>query len=269
MTVNAPGPVRTAACAHGTPILEIRQLSKTFGDVQVLSAVDLTVNKGEVVAIIGPSGSGKSTLLRCINQLVGLDGGRVWVDGELMGYRQVGNRLYQRSAAEISRQRTQVGMVFQAFNLFPHMTVMENVTDPLRRVKRIPLADALAISKRLLNQFGLLDRSQSYPATLSGGQQQRVAIARALAMDPKVMLFDEPTSALDPELVGDVMDTLRTLAAQGMTMLVVSHELSFVREVADRVVFMAGGIIVEDGPPGLVLTRPAHERTKKFLSKLL
>lgn len=249
--------------------VELRAVSKSFGQTRILADVDLTVRKSEVVAIIGPSGSGKSTLLRCINQLVRLDGGRIWVDGELMGYRQEGNRLYPLKVSEVLKQRTEVGMVFQSFNLFPHMTVLQNVSDPPHVIKGVPMAQARATAERLLSEVGLLEKARAYPAALSGGQQQRVAIVRALAMDPKVMLFDEPTSALDPELVGDVLDTMRGLAARGMTMLVVSHEIRFVKEAADRVVFMADGAIVEQGRPDVVLENPSHERTKRFLSKLL
>ena len=249
--------------------VELRGVTKSFGQLQILGGVDLTVRKGEVVAIIGPSGSGKSTLLRCINQLVRVDGGRIWVDGELMGYRQQGNRLYPLKAHEVLKQRTEVGMVFQSFNLFPHMTVLENVSDPPNVIKGVPKAAARATAERLLSEVGLLEKASAYPASLSGGQQQRVAIARALAMDPKVMLFDEPTSALDPELVGDVLDTMRKLAQSGMTMLVVSHEIRFVKEAADRVVFMADGGIVEQGRPDIVLANPSHERTKRFLGRLL
>jgi polar amino acid transport system ATP-binding protein len=249
--------------------VELRAVSKSFGQTRILDGVDLTVRKGEVVAIIGPSGSGKSTLLRCINQLVRLDGGRIWVDGELMGYRQVGNRVYPLKVTEVLKQRSEVGMVFQSFNLFPHMTVLENVSDPPHVIKGVPKPEARANAERLLSEVGLLEKASAYPASLSGGQQQRVGIVRALAMDPKVMLFDEPTSALDPELVGDVLETMRNLAARGMTMLVVSHEIRFVREAADRVVFMADGGIVEQGRPDVVLGNPSHERTKRFLSKLL
>ena len=249
--------------------VELRGVAKSFGQTQILSGVNLTVAKGEVVAIIGPSGSGKSTLLRCINQLVPVDAGRVWVDGELMGYRQEGNRLYPLKVREVLRQRTEVGMVFQSFNLFPHMTVMQNVSDPPHVIKGVPKAQARATAERLLTEVGLLEKASAYPASLSGGQQQRVAIARALAMNPKVMLFDEPTSALDPELVGDVLETMRKLADSGMTMLVVSHEIRFVKEAADRVIFMADGSIVEEGVPDVVLSNPSHERTKRFLSKLL
>jgi len=258
-----------AEAAAAQPFVEMRGVSKSFGRTKILSNVNLSVRKGEVIALIGPSGAGKSTLLRCINQLVKVDAGRIWVDGELMGYRQIGNRLHPRKISEVLKQRAEVGMVFQGFNLFPHMTVIENVSDAPQRVKGLSRAEALAISERLLDQVGLLARAKSYPAALSGGQQQRVAIARALAMNPKVMLFDEPTSALDPELVGDVLEAMRGLAAQGMTMLVVSHEMRFVREVADRVVFMADAGVVEEGPPDILLTNPSHERTRKFLERLL
>ncbi len=268
-TVAANAPERDAARAGADPFVVVRGVSKSYGHVTILTDVDLTVAKGEVIALVGPSGAGKSSLLRCVNQLVRVDAGRIWLDGELMGYRQVGNRLHPLPTASVLRQRAQVGMVFQSFNLFPHMTVIENVCDAPRRVKGVSRAEALAVGERLLDQMGLLQLSASYPSALSGGQQQRVAIARALAMNPKVMLFDEPTSALDPELVGDVLEAMRALAAQGMTMLVVSHEMRFVREVSDRVVFMAGGRVVEEGPPEVLLTRPSHERTQKFLERLL
>ena len=260
---------RPAAAADNRAFVELRGVSKSFGANLILDKVDMTVARGEVVAIIGPSGSGKSTLLRCINQLVPVDGGRIWVDGELMGYRQEANRLHALKAADVRRQRTEVGMVFQSFNLFPHMTVMQNITDPPQVIKRVPRDQARATAQRLLAEVGLSDKADAYPASLSGGQQQRVAIARALAMNPKGMVFDEPTSARDPELVGDVLETMRKLADSGMTMLVVSHEIRFVREAADRVIFMADGAIVEQGVPDVVLANPSHERTRKFLSKLL
>lgn len=267
--MNAIGQFQAREAPNTEPFVEIRGVSKSFGTTRILSNVNLNVHKGEVIALIGPSGAGKSTLLRCINQLVQVDAGRIFVDGELMGYRQIGNRLYPRKVSEVLKQRAEVGMVFQGFNLFPHMTVLENVSDAPRRVKGLARDEALAISERLLDQVGLLSKAASYPAALSGGQQQRVAIARALAMNPKVMLFDEPTSALDPELVGDVLEAMRGLAAQGMTMLVVSHEMRFVREVADRVIFMADASVVEEGHPGVLLTNPSHKRTKKFLERLL
>jgi polar amino acid transport system ATP-binding protein len=221
------------------------------------------------MCLLGPSGSGKSTFLRCINHLEKINSGRLSVDGELVGYRQVGDRLHELRESEVARKRAEIGMVFQHFNLFPHMTVQDNVTCAPIRVKGIARDQASATAQELLARVGLADKLDSYPAQLSGGQQQRVAIARALAMEPKLMLFDEPTSALDPELVGDVLAAMQQLAADGMTMIVVTHEMGFAREVADTVVFMDGGIVVESGRPAEILTNPKHERTRTFLSKVL
>jgi polar amino acid transport system ATP-binding protein len=242
---------------------------KRFGRLEVLKGIDLEVKRGEVMCMLGPSGSGKSTFLRCINHLEKINAGRLSVDGELVGYRQSGAKLYELRENEIARKRAEIGMVFQHFNLFPHMTALENVTLAPIRVKGVPRSDARNRGQQLLQRVGLGDKLDTYPVALSGGQQQRVAIARALAMEPKLMLFDEPTSALDPELVGDVLDAMRQLARDGMTMIVVTHEMGFAREVADEVVFMDAGVVVESGRPSDVLGSPRHERTRAFLSKVL
>ncbi|GAB19021.1 putative amino acid ABC transporter ATP-binding protein [Gordonia effusa NBRC 100432] len=242
---------------------------KNFGALQVLKGINLEVQRGEVACLIGPSGSGKSTFLRCVNHLDVVNAGRLVVDGELIGYRERGGKLYEMSPKDAARQRRDIGMVFQHFNLFPHRTALENVIEAPVQVARTPKAQAVERARELLARVGLADKADAYPAQLSGGQQQRVAIARALAMDPKLMLFDEPTSALDPELVGDVLDVMRELAASGMTMLVVTHEMGFAREVADQLVFMDGGVVVEKGDPRELLANPTHERTQAFLSKLL
>jgi polar amino acid transport system ATP-binding protein len=245
------------------------QVHKQFGKVEVLKGIDLEVAPRDVFCLVGPSGSGKSTFLRCINHLEQIDAGRLSVDGELVGYRQKGDRLYELRDAEVCKKREEIGMVFQSFNLFPHMTAMGNVMEAPCRVKGENKTVVRERATRLLDRVGLADKADSYPAQLSGGQQQRVAIARALAMEPKLMLFDEPTSALDPELVGEVLDVMRDLAADGMTMIVVTHEMGFAREVGDAIVFMDGGVVVEAGHPREVLTNPQHERTKAFLSKVL
>jgi polar amino acid transport system ATP-binding protein len=242
---------------------------KRFGRVEVLKGITLEVSPGEVMCLLGPSGSGKSTFLRCINHLEKINSGRLLVDGDLVGYRQVGDRLHELREADIARKRAEIGMVFQHFNLFPHMTAIENVTCAPIRVKRVSRDEARARGREMLGRVGLADKLSSYPAQLSGGQQQRVAIARALAMEPKLMLFDEPTSALDPELVGEVLAVMQQLAREGMTMIVVTHEMGFAREVADTVVFMDDGVVVESGRPPEVLANPSHERTKAFLSKVL
>jgi polar amino acid transport system ATP-binding protein len=242
---------------------------KRFGRLEVLRGITLEVPAGDVVCILGRSGSGKTTLLRCINHLEKIDAGRIWVDGELVGYRQEGDRLHELREAEVARKRSQIGMVFQRFNLFAHMTALENVTAAPMLVRKVPRAEAVARATELLERVGMADKLHTHPAQLSGGQQQRVAIARALAMAPKLMLFDEPTSALDPELVGEVLDVMRDLAADGMTMVVVTHEIGFAREAADTVAFMDDGVVVETGPPGAVLSHPRHERTRAFLSKVL
>ncbi|MBV9100541.1 MAG: amino acid ABC transporter ATP-binding protein [Candidatus Dormibacteraeota bacterium] len=242
---------------------------KRFGRLEVLRGIDLEVAPREVVCIIGPSGGGKSTFLRCINHLEKIDAGRLSVDGELVGYRQQGDKLYELPDSEVCTKRSEIGMVFQRFNLFPHMTALENVVEAPLRVKRQPKAEVIPRARTLLERVGLSDKIDAYPNQLSGGQQQRVAIARALAMQPKLMLFDEPTSALDPELVGEVLDVMRGLAEDGMTMVVVTHEMGFAREVANRAVFMDGGVVVEEGEPRAFFASPQHARTKQFLSKIL
>jgi polar amino acid transport system ATP-binding protein len=245
------------------------QVHKRFGRLEVLQGVSLTVQPGEVTCIIGPSGSGKSTFLRCVNHLEQIDAGRLSVDGELVGYRQQGDKLYELREGEVARKRADIGMVFQHFNLFGHMTALQNVCEAPVQVKRVARRKARETGVELLERVGLGDKLDAYPSQLSGGQQQRVAIARALAMSPKLMLFDEPTSALDPELVGDVLKVMRELAEEGMTMLVVTHEMGFAREVADTVVFMDGGTIVEAGTPEQLLANPREPRTRDFLSKVL
>jgi polar amino acid transport system ATP-binding protein len=242
---------------------------KRFGAVEVLRGIDLEVEQGSVLCIIGPSGSGKSTFLRCINHLERINAGRLYVDGELVGYRQRGDKLYELPESEVAVQRTEVGMVFQRFNLFPHMTALGNIVEAPLRVKKEPRKEAYERARALLDRVGLGARGDAYPNQLSGGQQQRVAIARALAMRPKLMLFDEPTSALDPELVGEVLDVMRGLAESGMTMVVVTHEMGFAREVGNHLVFMDEGVVVERGEPREVLGSPRHERTRAFLSKVL
>jgi polar amino acid transport system ATP-binding protein len=251
------------------PMVLARQVHKRFGRLEVLKGIDLTVNAGEVLCLIGPSGSGKSTFLRCINHLEKIDAGELSVDGELVGYRRSGNRLHELRDGEVCTMRSHIGMVFQRFNLFPHMSVLDNVTSGPLWVKKQDGAATRERAHQLLERVGLADKVKNYPNQLSGGQQQRVAIARALAMEPKLMLFDEPTSALDPELVGDVLDVMRGLANDGMTMIVVTHEMGFAREVADSVVFMDAGVVVESGEPDAVLSSPQHERTRSFLSKVL
>ncbi len=252
-----------------TPMVSAEGVHKRFGRQEVLKGITLSVMPGEVMCLLGPSGSGKSTFLRCINHLEKINAGRLAVDGELVGYRQVGDKLHELRESEIARKRAEIGMVFQHFNLFPHMTALENVTCAPVRVKKAPRAAARARAGELLERVGLHDKLDCYPAQLSGGQQQRVAIARSLAMEPKLMLFDEPTSALDPELVGEVLAAMKELARDGMTMIVVTHEMGFAREVADSVVFMDAGVVVECGAPAEVLGNPQHERTRAFLSKVL
>ncbi|MBI0539297.1 amino acid ABC transporter ATP-binding protein [Roseomonas sp. KE2513] len=252
-----------------TPLVSIVDVRKTFGTFQALKGVSLEIQPGEVLCIIGASGSGKTTLLRCVNQLVQTDSGAIWIDGELNGYRVDGTRLHHLPEREIARQRLATGMVFQRFNLFAHMTALGNIVEGPLRVQGRDRAEVVAESRRLLARVGLADKENSYPANLSGGQQQRVAICRAVAMRPKLMLFDEPTSALDPELVGEVLAAMKDLAASGMTMMVVTHELAFAREVADRVVFMDGGAIVEAGTAEEVLGSPREEHTKAFLAAVL
>ncbi|MCJ1678105.1 amino acid ABC transporter ATP-binding protein [Streptomyces sp. APSN-46.1] len=242
---------------------------KSYGAAHILRGIDLEVAPREVFCLVGPSGSGKSTFLRCINHLERVNSGRLSVDGQLVGYRQKGDKLYELKDSEVAAQRREIGMVFQRFNLFPHMTAIENVMEAPVMVKGESRAVARERAIRLLDRVGLGDKGGNYPSQLSGGQQQRVAIARALAMEPKLMLFDEPTSALDPELVGDVLDVMRDLAESGMTMIVVTHEMGFAREVGDNLVFMDGGVVVESGHPRDVLGNPQHDRTKAFLSKVL
>jgi polar amino acid transport system ATP-binding protein len=252
-----------------TPMVLAEGVHKRFARLEVLKGIDLEVQPGEVMVIVGPSGSGKSTLLRCINHLEKINAGRLYVDGELVGYRQAGDRIYELKEREVARKRAEIGMVFQRFNLFPHMTALGNVVEAPIRVKDVQKAQAVERGHELLKQVGLADKAHAYPAQLSGGQQQRVAIARALAMDPKLMLFDEPTSALDPELVGEVLEAMKKLAASGMTMVVVTHEMGFAREVGDKLVFMDQGVVVEEGRPNDVLTKPSHERTRTFMARIL
>ncbi|WP_280382153.1 amino acid ABC transporter ATP-binding protein [Nocardia wallacei] len=250
-------------------MIRAEQVCKSFGALQVLKGVSLEVERGEVMCLIGPSGSGKSTFLRCINHLEQVNAGRLYVDGDLVGYQEKGGKLYELHPRVAARQRRDIGMVFQHFNLFPHRTALENIIEAPTQVKKLRKADAVARAKELLDRVGLGEKADAYPAQLSGGQQQRVAIARALAMDPKLMLFDEPTSALDPELVGEVLGVMRELAASGMTMVVVTHEMGFAREVADQLVFMDAGVVVEAGNPRDMLADPAQDRTKAFLSRIL
>ncbi|HET8589611.1 MAG TPA: amino acid ABC transporter ATP-binding protein [Nakamurella sp.] len=245
------------------------KVHKSFGHVEVLKGIDMTVMPGQVAVLLGPSGSGKTTFLRCINHLEKINAGRLSVDGALVGYRQRGDKLYELRDREVAERRREIGMVFQSFNLFPHMTALGNIMEAQVQVLRRPRAEARDRAMTLLQRVGLADRARAYPSQLSGGQQQRVAIARALAMDPKLMLFDEPTSALDPEMVGEVLDVMRDLAGAGMTMVVLKHEIGFAREVADTLVFMDAGQVVETGDPREVIARPQHRRTRDFLSKVL
>lgn len=252
-----------------TPMVEARGVRKQFGSTEILKGVNLRVQRGSVTCLIGPSGSGKTTFLRCINHLEKVDAGRLYVDDQLIGYEERNDRLYELKPRQIAKSRLKTGMVFQRFNLFPHMTVLENIIEaPLQVLKR--RRDEMTEEAHILMaRVGLADRGASYPRELSGGQQQRIAIARALAMKPKLMLFDEPTSALDPELVGEVLEVMKSLAEAGMTMVVVTHELGFAREVGDQIVFMDGGVVVESGSPAAVLGSPSHDRTRAFLSKVL
>ncbi|GLZ05450.1 ATP-binding protein [Actinomadura sp. NBRC 104412] len=259
----------TVEVATADYMVRAENVHKSFGRLEVLKGIDLEVRPGEVMCVIGPSGSGKSTFLRCINHLEKIDAGRLWVAGHLVGYKEKNGKLHELRDREVSAQRREIGMVFQRFNLFPHMTALENVMEAPCRVKRQPKAVVRERALKLLDRVGLADKVGTYPAQLSGGQQQRVAIARALAMEPKLMLFDEPTSALDPELVGEVLEVMKQLALDGMTMVVVTHEIGFAREVGDSLVFMDGGVIVEKGPPREVLANPRHPRTQDFLSKVL
>ena len=251
------------------PMVRVEAVHKRFGRLEVLKGVSLEVQSGEVTAVLGPSGSGKSTLLRCINHLEHINSGRIYVDGKLMGYRQVGDTLHELREKDTVEARSKIGMVFQRFNLFPHMTALGNVAEGPIQVKGLKREESRKQARELLDRVGLNDKLDAYPAQLSGGQQQRVAIARALAMGPKLMLFDEPTSALDPELVGEVLDVMKGLAKDGMTMIVVTHEVGFAREAANTAVFMDDGQIVESGKPSQVLVKPKEARTKDFLSKVL
>ncbi|AIG79118.1 L-cystine import ATP-binding protein TcyC [Amycolatopsis japonica] len=251
------------------PLLKAVGVRKSYGHTEVLGGIDLEVHKGQVVCLLGPSGAGKSTFLRCVNHLETIDAGQVWVDGEPIGFRLRDGKLYELKEREVARQRRDIGMVFQRFNLFGHRTALQNVVEGPVRVLGVPMEEAREQALDLLDRVGLAHRADAYPAQLSGGQQQRVAIARSLAMKPKLMLFDEPTSALDPELVGEVLAVMGTLAAEGMTMVVVTHEMGFAAEAADEVVFMADGTVVETGPPGELLSSPKHERTKQFLARVL
>ncbi len=250
-------------------MVQAEGVHKRFGAIEVLKGISLEVRRGEVVCLLGASGSGKSTFLRCINHLEKIDSGRLLVDGQLVGYRQVGERLHELHDRDICRHRAEVGMVFQRFNLFGHMTALENIIEAPMLVRKMPKAQATERARELLARVGLADRGSAYPNQLSGGQQQRIAIARALAMSPKLMLFDEPTSSLDPELVGEVLDVMKSLARDGMTMVVVTHEMGFAREVADRVVMMDQGRIIESAPPEQFFSTPQHERSRQFLSKIL
>lgn len=255
--------------ATDTPMVRSEGVSKSFGSNLVLKSISLEVARGEVLCLVGPSGSGKSTFLRCINHLETVDAGKLVVDGVMVGYEQKGDKLYEMHPRAAAKQRRDIGMVFQRFNLFPHMTALENVMLAPSLLKKGGRSALKARAMELLARVGLADQYAHYPAHLSGGQQQRVAIARALAMQPKLMLFDEPTSALDPELVGEVLDVMKGLAESGMTMIVVTHEMGFAREVADKLVFMDGGVVVEEGDPAEVLANPQRERTKAFLSKVI
>nr|WP_051619667.1 amino acid ABC transporter ATP-binding protein [Haematomicrobium sanguinis] len=251
------------------PLVSIDGVHKFFGDHHVLKGIDMEVKQGEVSVLIGPSGSGKSTLLRCVNLLETIDAGRITVDGELIGYKERNGKLYDLTSRQIADQRSEIGMVFQKFNLFGHKTALENIIEAPVQVKKKSKAEAKQRAMELLETVGLASHANHYPAQLSGGQQQRVAIARALAMDPEIMLFDEPTSALDPELVGDVLQVMKDLAASGMTMMVVTHEIGFAREVGDTLTFMADGVVVESGDPREIIADPKHQRTQEFLSKVL
>ncbi|MGN6218445.1 MAG: amino acid ABC transporter ATP-binding protein [Microbacterium sp.] len=263
--IASPGSAPTATSA----IIDARDVHKRFGSLEVLKGITLQVGRGQVACLLGPSGSGKSTFLRCINHLEKIDAGMIRVAGETVGYQERNGKLYELPVAAVARQRRSVGMVFQRFNLFPHMTALENIAEAPVQVRGTARGVAKARALELLDRVGLADKAGTYPSALSGGQQQRIAIARALAMDPEVMLFDEPTSALDPELVGDVLDVMRDLAASGMTMIVVTHEIGFAREVGDVAVFMDGGVVVEQGHPSEVLVNPREARTRSFLAKVL
>jgi polar amino acid transport system ATP-binding protein len=272
MTTAAPNILESIGGLPEPSIDEVVQavdVRKVYGRLEVLKGVSLTVRRGEVVVIIGPSGSGKTTFVRCLNHLEKIQGGRIYVNGHMIGYREAGGRLVEDSGRNIARQRREIGMVFQRFNLFHHKTALGNIIEAPIHVLGLKQAEAVAMGHELLARVGLSSKADAYPAQLSGGQQQRVAIARALAMKPRLMLFDEPTSALDPEMIGEVLEVMRELAREGMTMIVVSHEMGFAREVADRVIMMDDGQIVEEGPPDRLFGQPAHKRTQAFLSKIL
>ncbi len=266
---GVPAQSGVPAQAGAGPMVRAEQVHKSFGSIEVLKGIDLEVRAGEVCCLLGPSGSGKSTFLRCINHLEKINAGRIWVDGDLIGYRERGGKLHEMREKEVAAQRQAIGMVFQRFNLFPHKTALENVTEAPLLVRREKRAEVRDRAVALLERVGLGDKMGNYPSQLSGGQQQRVAIARALAMQPKLMLFDEPTSALDPELVGEVLDVMKDLARDGMTMIVVTHEIGFAREVGDSLVFIDGGVVVEHGNPREVIANPQHDRTRAFLAKVL
>src|SRR6476620_4424649 len=253
----------------GEPVVRAEDVHKRFGHLEVLKGINLTVQPRQTVVLIGPSGSGKTTFLRCINHLEKIQSGRIYVGGQLIGYREENGKMVEDTERNIAAQRARIGMVFQRFNLFPHMTALENIIEAPVRVKKMPKRQAVEKARELLRKGGLSDKADRYPSQLSGGQQQRVAIARALAMEPMLMLFDEATSALDPELVGEVLNVMEELAKEGMSMVVVTHEMGFARHVADNVVFMDGGLVVEEGPPAAIFDAPQHERTKAFLSKIL
>lgn len=250
-------------------MIRVENISKSFGPLKVLNDIHLNISPGEVVVVIGPSGSGKSTLLRCLNYLEKIDAGQIFIDGKLVGKKEAYGKLVKVPAKEIYKMRENIGMVFQRFNLFPHMTVLENLIEAPMQVKKLTKKEAIERALMLLKKVGLEEKVNAYPSHLSGGQQQRVAIARALAMEPKIMLFDEPTSALDPELVGEVLAVMKDLAKEGMTMVVVTHEMTFAKEVADRVLFMDEGKIVEEGSPSQIFKNPSHPRTREFLAKIL
>jgi polar amino acid transport system ATP-binding protein len=250
-------------------VVEVVEVHKSFGPLEVLRGISLTVRRGEVVVVVGASGSGKTTLIRCLNHLEKVDRGRILVNGHLIGYRERNHRLIEDRERNIARQREEIGMVFQRFNLFPHLTALGNIIEAPIHVRAIPRPEAVATARALLSRIGLADKENAYPAQLSGGQQQRVAIARALAMRPALMLFDEPTSALDPEMIGEVLEVMKELAREGMTMIVVSHEMGFAREVADRMVMMHDGRIIEEAPPARFFSAPSHERTRAFLARII
>ncbi len=266
---NLLGAIGGAPTPSSDVVVEATDVHKWFGRLHVLKGVSMTVRRQEVVVIIGASGSGKTTFIRCLNHLERIQSGRIKVNGHLIGYRERNGTLVEDGERNIARQRQEIGMVFQRFNLFPHKTALENVVLAPVRVRKVPTSEAIEMGRALLDRVGLSTKAQSYPAQLSGGQQQRVAIARALAMKPALMLFDEPTSALDPEMIGEVLEVMKELAVEGMTMIVVTHEMGFAREVADRVVMMDDGQVIEEGPPEHFFSDPTHERTKSFLSKIL